>query len=633
MHENNHDTLALIFRKAQQQLESGDYVDAEINFQNILNAIPNHVDTLNYLGVIKKFQGNNDAALEYFKKASENTVSDAEVFFNLGCTYQALGQWQNAKQALLKALSINPDYAMAHNNLSTVLVSLGSYEEMARHIIKAYELSPGSLEILVNYATYLSGRNAQYTEAINLFRKALEINPQFDKAIAGLCHAYYKIGMHEEGNKYLRKFRFTKESLSPYNSSFLFLHNYEPTATPDEIFQAHKEWGNALTSSLENKISHSTIPRKNHDKLRIGYVSPNFNTHPVAYFIENILSNHDQSKFTIIAYAQLKDEDFISQQFKKYFSLWRNTFEMNDDEMYQQIIKDEIDILVDLAGHSSRHRLKVFARKPAPIQITYLGYPNTTGLPTMDYRITDPWCDPPGMTDQWHTETLIRLQSGFLCYRPPDNSPPVEQSPFVKNGYITFGCINNPLKINNRVITLWSKILNQVPDSKLLLKDRIYADDVVRQTTLERLQNHGIPPNRVELLNSVKGHYDALNVYAKIDIALDPFPYNGTTTTSEALWMGVPLITLIGDTHVSRVSYSILNQIGCGKLAANSPEEYVQIAVALASNPSQMNQYRNQLRDLCKQSTFTNGQYFTQLLESVYQEVWGIYSRQSADNL
>ena len=631
MIQNKSDTdkLASLFKQALQFLNSGQYDEAEKNFLSILQSMPKHADSLHYLGVIKSLQGDKKAAVETLQKAAIYSKSDPEVYFNLGCAYQSLKMWKEAKKSFEKAISIKPDYAMAHNNLSVVHVSLENFDSQGKHIKQAYQLDPNKLEILVNYAVYLYGSSSNFKEAIELLKKAHDINPQIDKVNANLCHTYYKIGQHENGLTYLKNAQFSPGKLTPDSSSFLLFYNYEPSATPDEVFEAHKKWGETQQAEVNNNKKPFYPKNNSSNKIRICYISPNYSKHPIAYFIEPILENHDKSKFEIIAYSNLKNEDVTTKRLKSHVSLWRNVYGLGHEELVELCIKDDVDILIDLAGHTSEHSLKTFARRAAPIQITYLGYPNTTGLANMDYRITDDWSDPVGVTDKWHTEKLIRMDNGFLCYRPRDESPPIKAQPFRKNTYITFGCFNNPMKVNNEVIKLWKQILDRVPDSKLLLKDGIYSDKDVKSITTERLINHDIHPSRFELREAVKSGYDALDIYNQVDIALDPFPYNGTTTTCEALWMGVPVITLIGESHVSRVSYSVLSQLGLSELAGENKEEYINKAVELALNPERLNEVHTKLRNRFLNSTLTDGKRFTELLETKLQTIWQQYSHEN----
>ena len=300
---------------------------------------------------------------------------------------------------------------------------------------------------------------------------------------------------------------------------------------------------------------------------------------------------------------------------------WRNIYRMPDDKVFESIQKDQIDILVDLTGHTGNNRMKLFASKPAPVQVSYLGYPNTTGLPSMDYRITDATADPPGMTDSYYTEELIRIAGGFLCYQPSLGSPGVSDAPCLKNGYITFGSFNNRAKINEKVVAIWSDLLKQVDNSRLILKSSISSDQRAKQQLLSLFVQNGVDASRIEILPYLPFN-EHLSQYLRVDIALDTFPYNGTTTTCEALWMGVPVITLAGNTHASRVGASILGQIAFHEGIAASESDYIQKAVSLASDTDFLQSWRSIGRQKMQASSLMDQHGFVIKLEDAYHRIW-----------
>jgi predicted O-linked N-acetylglucosamine transferase (SPINDLY family) len=297
------------------------------------------------------------------------------------------------------------------------------------------------------------------------------------------------------------------------------------------------------------------------------------------------------------------------------------------------VCKDGIDILVDLAGHTAENRLLVFARKPAPVQITWLGYPNTTGMPVMDYRLTDEIADPPGEAGHYHSETLIRLPDGFLCYSPPDDAPEVSGLPARQSVRITFGSFNNLPKINEAVIALWSRLLLQVPQSDLLLKSKQFADAHVRQRFLDLFTSHGIAAERITLQPRVPSTAGHLALYDRVDIGLDPFPYNGTTTTCEALWMGVPVITLRGDRHAGRVGASLLTRVGLKELIAESEAHYIEIGKKLARDLDGLEELRTDLRARMQASTLCDGQSFARMMENTFRLFWKTWCQNNAPDV
>jgi predicted O-linked N-acetylglucosamine transferase (SPINDLY family) len=318
----------------------------------------------------------------------------------------------------------------------------------------------------------------------------------------------------------------------------------------------------------------------------------------------------------------MRKADATTARFESYASGWRNITGMSDEQTVELVRQDQIDILVDLAGHTSGSKLMVFACKPAPIQITYLGYPDTTGLSTMDYRLTDALADPPGTTEEYHTEKLLRLPECFLSFAPPADAPDVAPLPALTMGHVTFGCFNVLGKINPQLVEWWSRILQGVPGSRMMLKTRGLADPGARQRLLELFQYGGVSPDRIELRNWTKTRQEHLESFGQIDIALDTYPYNGTTITCEALWMGVPVITLAGQTHVSRVGASILTNAKLSKLVAKTPDEYVGLAIQIAGKQFALAKTRAGLRGKLSASALTDGKRFAGQVEALYRQVW-----------
>jgi predicted O-linked N-acetylglucosamine transferase (SPINDLY family) len=350
--------------------------------------------------------------------------------------------------------------------------------------------------------------------------------------------------------------------------------------------------------------------------MRIGYVSGDFRRHSVAYFIEPVLHYHDRERFEIFCYSDVRFSDDVTQRIRSIPEHWRDIRGLDDRSVESQIRADEIDVLVDLAGHTGS-RLTVFAAHPAKVNVTYLGYPNTTGLAAMDYRLTDTIADPPG-EECYHTETLFRLPNGFLCFAPPADAPDIKPPPYHRNGYISFGSFNNHSKTNPGTIEAWAEILKQVPDSKLRLKCKTLGDPLVQQFLLERFHRFGIGKERIEFLDFQGSLSDHLACYEEVDIALDPFPYNGATTTCEAIWMGVPVLTLTGSRHRGRVGTSILSSLNLHSFAANSLDSYVAKAVSLAKSPSLLDDLRPALRPAMAVSPLCNGKSFASDLETAY---------------
>ncbi len=436
------------------------------------------------------------------------------------------------------------------------------------------------------------------------------------------------------------------ESESPQSHSNLLLSlNYRDDYSPERIFKIHCDFYQRFCQPLEKFFKpHSNNPDPER-RIKIGYVSPDFRGHAVAFFIAPVLMQHNAERFEVFAYYNNRQVDGFTQNIQKLSHHWRNISDVSDEQVVEQIRKDKIDILVDLAGHSAFNRLLVFAYKPAPVQMTWLGYPNTTGLPTIDYRCTDNNADPEGTSESCYSEKIYRLPDTFLCYSPLRPCPETGQLPSINNGYITFGSLNNFSKVNKSVIKLWIKILKTVPHSKLVLiynnPDKSLVDKAIANAktsneipfaSLRALSNlnhakkafikAGLSTDRVMIRERSATDQLHLQLYQHIDIALDPFPYNGTTTTMESLWMGVPVITKQGNSHVSRVSSGILKNIGLTELIAGSDKEYINIAKHLAMNTDRLKTLRKTLRSIMSQSNLMNAKGFTKNLEAMYASIW-----------
>jgi predicted O-linked N-acetylglucosamine transferase (SPINDLY family) len=341
----------------------------------------------------------------------------------------------------------------------------------------------------------------------------------------------------------------------------------------------------------------------------------------VAYFVEPLLRGHDRQKVEVFCYAEVMRPDMVTTRLKGLADRWLVTVGLSDQQLAERIRTDGIDILVDVAGHTTGDRLLVFARKPAPVQVTWLGYPNTTGLKAIDYRLVDEVTDPRGEADAWASENLVRLKGGFLCYGLRDGPEPTS-APCLRTGTVTFGSFNNLAKVSTATFDAWAKLLCRLPRARLLLKELSFADAATRALVLDRLGERGVPAERVDLMARHPDFAEHLALYHRVDIALDPFPYNGTTTTCDALWMGVPVITLRGHRHAGRVGASLLTQVGLTDLIADSIEEYVEIAVALAGNLGRLDELHRLLRPRMAASPLCDEGAFACKMEAAFRAMW-----------
>ena len=418
------------------------------------------------------------------------------------------------------------------------------------------------------------------------------------------------------------------KSLAPGSATLqmsrLMYLNYDPGLSRADLFQEHRSFGTAFAGTVAPVSQHLDRIRDPGRRLRIGYLSPDFRTHSVAYFIAPVFEAFDRERFDVVAYAHVLKPDGVTEHLRSLASEWRDVTPLDDAELARRIRDDRIDILVDLAGFTKDSRLLACTGRPAPIQIGYLGYPNTTGLPQIDYRITDHVADPDD-ADDLHSETLIRLPRCFLAFAVPNHAPEIGPPPALRNGYVTFGSFNNLAKVNHEVVALWAEVLRAVAGSRLLLKASGTGDPATQESLRGAFGAAGVDPDRIAFAGYAATAAEHLAAYGEVDVALDTVPYNGTTTTCEALWMGVPVITLAGDRHAGRVGASLLGAIGFQAGIASTPDDYVLTARLLASQPELLAAVRRNLRADMARSPLCDHAGHGRALEEAYRAVWQIW--------
>ncbi len=504
------------------------------------------------------------------------------------------------------------------------LYMLASLLRKVRQFDRAEKLNKKILEygeyaFAYNELSGICQERCDFIAAVEYGSKALSLEPDNPKLLSVLGNELIAISKIDEGVELLRKAVEIAPEDTEIGTWLLYGLHYKPDITPQILFEEHRKWGSRHAPMTMAKMNHDNTvdPEK---KLRIGYISPNFRRHSVVYFFEPLLESHNREAVEVYGYNNSKKADKFTERMRPQFDNFRDIYELADEEVAEMIVQDKIDILVDLAGHTRDNSLPVLARRPAPIQVTWLGYPNTTGLEQIDYRITDELADPPRL-HKYYTEEQVCLPDGFLCYRPPDFAPALSACPCIKNGYITFGSFNMNAKINLEVISLWAQVLKTTEKSRLLIKlrggDRRQLQDHYRNH-FERL---GIKPDRIEICGR-KSAVEHLAMYGEVDIGLDPYPYHGTTTTCEALWMGVPIISLLGDHHSCRVSLSLLKRLDMDYFVASTEEEYVAKASALAANTKSLSKIRATMRQRLAASDICNKSKFAANIEQAYRKMW-----------
>ena len=598
------------------------YIDVEKLSISITQEFPEHPFAWKVLAVVLKLTGRLSESLVPSQKSVLLEPEDAEAHNNLGIILQELGRLNDAEENFRKAKKLKPDYAEAHSNLGAVLQELRRLNEAEESFRKAILLKPDYAEAHSNLGAVLQELE-KLNEAEESFRKAILLKPDYAEAYSNLGITSHVLGRLNEAEESFRKAIEIKANYSDAHNNRNLCLNYSSIWSPLFIYKQHLEFEKQFGRS---KVEHTLNPffkKDSSERLRIGYVSADFKIHSVAFFFEPLLKNHNSHAVETFCYYNNTVVDITTKRLMIACDHWRSIFGISNQNVINLIKNDKIDILVDLSGHTAGNRLLVFTQKPSPIQVTWLGYPNTTGLSTIDYRLTDIIADPIGEADELHSETLLRLPNGFQCYQGNDDIPVDTELPQKKGKQITFGSFNNVSKITPIVIKTWSKILHSVPTSRLVLKlqklnnNTSYYHDLFIQ--------EGISKERIEFYQPSPSIEEHLSLYNTIDICLDPFPFNGATTTCEALWMGVPVITLLGDRHVGRVGASILTNIGHEDFIAHDINGYIELAVEMSANLKYLMEIRTCLRERMQNAPLCDGKSFAKDFETIYQDMWSKY--------
>jgi predicted O-linked N-acetylglucosamine transferase (SPINDLY family) len=538
-----------------------------------------------------------------------------------GCLALHAGNLPAAAQLIRRSVQFGPEVPQRHNDLGVVLQSMGRSAEAAEAYRAALKLDPDLVDALANLSALLSD-TGRLDEALLLAQRAVELNAGHAPAWNNVGRALTHLGRAAEAVLAYRRAVEAAPANPHFQSNVCLTSHYLPDVDPAALFAEHRRYGRQMEAAAAPARPARYVNKRAADrKLRVGYVSADFRQHSVGYFIEAAIEKHDRAAFEVVCYSDVDIPDSMTTRMQAQATGWRAIHGLPNESVVRLVQQDQIDILVDLAGHTSRNRLPVFAAKPAPVQVSYLGYPNTTGLSAMDYRITDSHVDPPGGdADQLSVEKLIRLDPCAWCYRPPEPHPPV--APAAGERPVTFGTFNAIAKVNEPLIATWSAILREVPESRFFMKAGGLAAPSAAQRVRAQFISNGIEAERVELVSHVLAASQHLAAYAQLDIALDTFPYHGTTTTCEAMWMGVPVVTLAGRTHAGRVGVSLLSNLKLTELIAPDREAYVQIAVELARDRKRLASLRQGLRQRMLASPLMNGFDFTRRLEAAYRTMW-----------
>ena len=488
---------------------------------------------------------------------------------------------------------------------------------MARQETPLHWYSPGTLCRLGHHLAVCGDLDA----AIACFDHSVATNPSPPSVPCNLGrHLAYRGDLDAAIADFPRSSA-SRADLAGFHSRLLMSQLYRPGLTGEYILSEHTKFDIHHGLPILDRRPHDNS-RQPGRRLKVGYVSNDFRDHAASRFFEPLLKSHDPEIVSTYCYSDTRFPDDVTARLRGMAAVWRDTRDLMCEAMAELIRADGIDILVDLGGHTAGGpRMPLFARKPAPIQVTWLGYPATTGLSAMDYRIVDSITDPEGDADGASSESLVRLGRGFLTFQPPP-PPEIATSPGKDNGFLTFGSFNTIRKCTAGVIGLWSALLRRVPDARLLLKSKYLASPIIRRLIAEQFTRNGVAQDRLDLLAWTPDSSSHLDCYARIDVALDPFPYNGTTTTCEALSQGVPVVTLAGERHSARVGASLLTQIGLPDLVATSEADYLAIATALAEDHERCGRLREEIPNRLRASTLCDGAGFARLMEAAYRVMW-----------
>lgn len=631
--------------------KAGRLQEAEAAYRAIIESEPNSADAYHFLGLVEAGTGRLEAAeasiskavalesdrptfhynlgfvlqgrerfakaLEHYQRSLDLEPNQPAGHYNVGLVLSRLRRFEEASKAFEAAIALQASYAEAWGNLGAARRSLGDNAGAIKACNKALALNQMQAEVLVTLGNAAKDEG-DYGAALGHYRAATGINPSLVTAHFNLGNTLIELGQMADGRAALEKAISIDPTDKGAQDNLLMSRLYEPSETERSLYEAHMVASKSLPGAKELARKDDASDRP----LKLGFVSADLKRHSCAYFLEPLFEALKQRTVQVFAYSMVIKPDEITERLKSLCDKWTDAIPLGDEELAGEIQKDGIDVLIDLSGHTAGNRLSVFARKPAPVQVSWLGYPATTGLPSIDARLTDALADPKGDADQWHSETLVRLPNSFLLYRAPEDAPTIAPLPAQANGFITFGSFNNLSKINPEVIESWCRILSDTPDSQLMLKGRTMASPGVRDSLRSQFEKRGIGAERLRLIDWLPRSENPLALYNEVDIALDTFPYNGTTTTCEALWMGVPVVGFIGSRHAGRVGASLLTSVRLTDCLASDRATYEQTAIDLAKDTQSLSFIRQSLRDQMATSPLCDGPLFARQFEAALRDLW-----------
>jgi len=593
--------------------------EAESQARLLVGRYPNSGIAWDMLGASLRKQGKD--ALAVLQKAAELLPEEPVVHYNLGNALQDLGELDKAAVNYRRALGIKADFAEAHYNLGNVLRDLGQFDDAVASYRRALELKPDYATACNNLGNVLK-EQGQLDAAVASFRRALELRPDYATAHNNLGNVLQELGQLDEAVASYRRALEIKPDYGDAFDNLLFTLNYHADKSAEEIFTAYREYDERFGLPHRGAWRDHRNDREPARRLKVGYVSPDFCLHSARHVVEPLLAHHDKSAVEVFAYAELRREDAVTARYRGYVDHWVTTVDLSDDALAERIRADHIDILVDLAGHTARNRLEVFARKPAPVSVSWLGYGYTTGLTAVDYMLIDEAYAPAG-SDALFSETLWRVPTPVYAYRPAEGMGEVSALPAAACGHVTFGTLTRAIRINHRTIRVWSQILQRVEGARLRFDSKSFQDAAMQAALAGKFAAHGIDRARLQF-GYTSPPWD---VVRGLDISLDCFPHSSGVTLFESLYLGVPFVSLADRPSVGRLGSSLLRGAGHPEWIAQTEEEYVEKAVALASDLPRLADLRAGLRAQIESSPLMDEAGFARKTEAAYRQMFANWAR------
>jgi protein O-GlcNAc transferase len=616
-------------------MESGQAEAAVESFRRAIELLPGFIDAHYNLGLAWQASGRLEEAARAFQQAVALVPEHADAHYNLGVVLQTQGRLDEAARCFRRTTSLRPDHAQAHCNLGVVLQLQERPGEALPSLQRATACQPGFAEAHLNLGNVLKDLG-RYEEALRAYQQAVSLRPDFADAHNNLGSLFKDLGRFDEAQAaYRDALRIVPDYLDALGN-LLFTANYMPAQDPAALLALARQYGELAERQAQAWAADAPAPTPDQGgssiarPLRVGLVSGDLRAHPVGHFLDAVVRAwraQSADRVALFAYATAPHEDALTRRLRACCQAWHNVAHLDDAKLAELIRRDGIDILIDLSGHTAHNRLPVFAGRAAPVQVTWLGYFATTGVPAMDWFIADPWTAPAEFDSQF-TERIWRLPETRLCFTPPDVDLPVEPLPALANGHVTFGCFNNLTKVNDEVVHLWSRVLAHVPGSRLLLKSSQLDDATVRRDLMSRFAAQGVDTDRL-LLQGKSSREAYLAAYAQIDIALDPFPFTGGTTTVEGLWMGVPALTLAGDRLIARQGVGLMVNAGLPEWVAEDADDYVMRAGHHAADIQALSELRAGLRQQVSGSPLFDAPRFASHLQDALEAMWQLAGTQA----